>query len=465
MEDRVNLKDDLAILRDMYPELVLDQDEKSINTNIQNVVSGYLPFKVSLHNNLSVSYEKELLTFSSFLLGVLQFKIDVAKYPSLKDSLELNFISEWMTKEDKNIIISSLDEQFGDLTDPTSDIYDPFTPILMLLFSYLTDETASVLFPDNVKKCLTLEEYQIFKIMKSTIQKEEASKKNFTCCICIDTKKGTNIIELPCKEETKHYLCEPCVKSYYSEMIKEGNMDAVRCPECKYEEIVLDSFKDYTLLKETLFTPAIPFEFFDRVLSEELCTKYRELFHSYCATKLSKHSTSACIPCRRCNTWCVKDNLDDAMISCKTCSFVFCFNCLHSWHGYNNLCGAKVTIPREVIEAYIDEDGILSDDAKKEMEVKYGKKQLATDVSDYLADQLLDLAIAEKDSNLQRCPHCRIVVQRSEGCNKMRCAVCNCLFCFICGTLLYPEDPYEHFREVWSECYGRLFEGMEGVDS
>lgn len=77
---------------------------------------------------------------------------------------------------------------------------------------------------------------------------------------------------------------------------------------------------------------------------------------------------------------------------------------------------------------------------------------------------MLNLAIAAEGSNLQRCPNCRVVVQRSEGCNKLKCVVCGYLFCFIYGTLLFADDPSEHIRKRRSQCYGRLFEGMEGFE-
>lgn len=149
-------------------------------------------------------------------------------------------------------------------------------------------------------------------------------------------------------------------------------------------------------------------------------------------------------------------------MQCTKCEHTFCFDCLHSWHGYSNYCGKKVVIPRAIVEEYLELDA--NDERRKTLEAKFGKKNLELEANDYLADQMLDLAIAEKGSNLQRCPNCRTVVQRSEGCNKMKCAVCEVMFCFLCGVALYPEDPYEHFRAPYSTCYARLVEGMAGVD-
>lgn len=149
------------------------------------------------------------------------------------------------------------------------------------------------------------------------------------------------------------------------------------------------------------------------------------------------------------------------MIRCTKCQSTFCFDCLHSWHGYNNECGARVTLPIDILEEYIDvmnENG----DRKKKIEAMYGKRVLELEANDYIAEKLLDIAIATEASNLQRCPRCRVVIQRSEGCNKMKCEVCGTLFCYLCGISLFVDDSYEHFREKSSPCYGRLFEGMLG---
>lgn len=142
----------------------------------------------------------------------------------------------------------------------------------------------------------------------------------------------------------------------------------------------------------------------------------------------------------------------------------FALTAWHAWHGYNNKCGKKVSLSTDIIEEYLD-DTVTSYERKRKLEAKYGRRVLELEVNDYLAEKMLDLAIKKEGSNLQRCPKCKVVVERSEGCNKMKCEVCGMLFCFICGVLLYPEDPYEHFREAYSGCYGRLFEGMPGTET
>ncbi|EDO16610.1 hypothetical protein Kpol_520p33 [Vanderwaltozyma polyspora DSM 70294] len=464
MEDKANLRDDLTILTDMYPELDVSIDLLDSAKELTEIVTGCLPFKISLPTDVTVEYENKSLILDKLQTDLLRFSIDPKEYPSLNKGLKLEIFSQWMGDKFKNKIIQSINSEFGELTDPNSDRYDPFTPILMLVFSYVTDDVASLIFPDNKYICRSEEEFKLYENSTVIVKEEEITKSNYSCCICMDIKKGDRMIKLPCIGEEKHLLCVDCTKNYFTNMIEQGNINGIRCPECKYNEIDLTKLKDFNQIKSSLFTPMINFLFFEGILEPEMCERYKELHYNQAATKLSKHCTYACVTCRRCDQWCVKEDLDDSMVRCNKCEFVFCFDCLHSWHGYNNKCGKKVKISREVVEEYIDEDNETSDERKKELEAQYGKKMLEQEVSEYLSDKMLDLAIAEEGSDLQRCPNCRLVVQRSEGCNKMKCSVCNHMFCYLCGELLYVEDPYEHFREPWSPCYGRLFEGMQGVE-
>eukprot|EP00038_Savillea_parva_P002833 m.118171 g.118171 ORF g.118171 m.118171 type:complete len:103 (+) comp10966_c0_seq1:1689-1997(+) len=48
---------------------------------------------------------------------------------------------------------------------------------------------------------------------------------------------------------------------------------------------------------------------------------------------------------------------------------------------------------------------------------------------------------------------------QTDGCNKMDCSRCRCIFCYLCGKEIKLKDPYGHFS---AEC--RLFEGMPGVE-
>lgn len=462
MTEESNLKEDLQVLKYMYHELQLFFDIESIND--KTVLRGKLPFEMYLHDDqLSIQCDDcEELTLTKLPDNVLSFLIIPDFYPSIEHGVKIAINSSWMSKEDKSLITDAINKEFGDMTNPMSELFESTTPVLMLLFDFLINDASKILFSKDSRHCKTQQEYDTFKDLLDLVNKKEKDRKNFDCCICMETKKGVKMIKLPCSNE-EHYLCTDCIKSYYTTMINEGQINNVRCPECEYHETKLETYQKFAKMKKALLTPSIPFEFFDDILPEKICQRYKDLFYSQRAVKLSKYSPYACCTCPRCEKWCIKDNLDDTMIECTNCNFTFCFDCLHSWHGYNNICGRKVSIPEVILEEYIDETEENSN-RRKEIETKYGKRILTLAVSDFMAEKLLEIAINTEGSDLQRCPKCRCVVQRSEGCNRMKCEVCSTMFCYLCGVSLIVDDCYKHFRDPSLSCYGRLFEGMPGTE-
>jgi len=83
------------------------------------------------------------------------------------------------------------------------------------------------------------------------------------------------------------------------------------------------------------------------------------------------------------------------------------------------------------------------------LEKTYGRKQLALLVESTLSEKYI-----EKES--KPCPHCKIPIEKSEGCNKMTCK-CGAYFCFICSKQLDKGNPYFHFQDPSSPCYRQLF--------
>ena len=68
--------------------------------------------------------------------------------------------------------------------------------------------------------------------------------------------------------------------------IEEGSIANIRCLKCDCKEAGLNKFKNYSELKDTSFTPAIPFGFFRGILLDRLCVKCANLFYSQIATRL-----------------------------------------------------------------------------------------------------------------------------------------------------------------------------------
>ncbi|KAF7231196.1 ring finger protein 217 [Nothobranchius furzeri] len=88
-------------------------------------------------------------------------------------------------------------------------------------------------------------------------------------------------------------------------------------------------------------------------------------------------------------------------IQCSSCQFVWCFRCHAPWH-----------------------DGLKCRDYRK-------------------ADKLLRTwasVIEHGQRNAQKCPQCKIHIQRIDGCDHMTCTQCNTNFCYRCG------ERYRHLR-------------------
>ena len=65
------------------------------------------------------------------------------------------------------------------------------------------------------------------------------------------------------------------------------------------------------------------------------------------------------------------------------------------------------------------------------------------------------------ENTSKQCPKCKSWMQKLDGCNKMTCAKCHCYFCWLCMAVLSKNDPYNHFTNMGSACYARLFEGID----
>lgn len=94
----------------------------------------------------------------------------------------------------------------------------------------------------------------------------------------------------------------------------------------------------------------------------------------------------------------------------------------------------------------------------------YGRVLMKKMADEYLMDKLFKEMLDDESQGLQKCPTCDTIIQRKDGCNKMLCSTCATSFCNLCGVYLEREKPYDHFKDPESSCYGRLFQGMPGLE-
>jgi E3 ubiquitin-protein ligase RNF14 len=120
-------------------------------------------------------------------------------------------------------------------------------------------------------------------------------------------------------------------------------------------------------------------------------------------------------------------------------------------HGAAVMC--KIDDLKKIVEQYKSAD----EATRRFMEIRYGAKNLAKLVREAEDEILTNHWI---QSNTQPCPNCDTPIEKSVGCNHMRCRRCDTHFCYLCGQWIDPSDPYLHFNNPRSPCDQRLFDGL-----
>ncbi|KAE8286970.1 putative E3 ubiquitin-protein ligase RNF217 [Larimichthys crocea] len=189
--------------------------------------------------------------------------------------------------------------------------------------------------------------------------------------------EGKSIAPLPCCRKA---VCDECLKLYVSSQVRVAK-SYISCPipECSgyLEEVVVISH-----------------------LANEDVAKYRYFL------ELSQLDSST-KPCPQCSQFTsLKEHNPNRSehkykIQCSNCQFVWCFKCHAPWHN-----------------------GLKCRDYRK------GDKLLRNWAS----------VIEHGQRNAQKCPQCKIHIQRTEGCDHMTCTQCNTNFCYRCG------ERYRHLR-------------------
>ncbi|XP_023829284.1 E3 ubiquitin-protein ligase RNF217-like [Salvelinus sp. IW2-2015] len=178
----------------------------------------------------------------------------------------------------------------------------------------------------------------------------------------------------------KKAVCEECLKIYIISQVRVGRTNIV-CPitECS------------GYLEESLLVSH---------LGSEEVAKYKYFL------ELSQIDSST-KPCPQCSQFTsLKGHTPSRAehkykIQCTKCQFVWCFKCHAPWH-----------------------EDLKCRDYRK------GDKLLRHWAS----------IIEHGQRNAQKCPHCKIHIQRTEGCDHMNCTQCSTNFCYRCG------EKYRHLR-------------------
>ncbi|XP_060094798.1 E3 ubiquitin-protein ligase RNF217 isoform X1 [Heteronotia binoei] len=192
-----------------------------------------------------------------------------------------------------------------------------------------------------------------------------------TCRVCLEEKP---LKPLPC---CKKPVCEDCLKRYLSSQVQVGLAD-IQCPitECN------ERLDETTVLYHLPHDDIIKYKYFLEL------------------GRISS-STKPCPQCKHFTTFRKRGHIptptkmeNKYKIQCPTCQFVWCFKCHSPWHEGVNC------------KEYKKGDKLLRHWAN---EIEHGQR------------------------NAQKCPKCKIHIQRTEGCDHMTCSQCNTNFCYRCG--------------------------------
>ncbi|KAJ4761227.1 RING/U-box superfamily protein [Rhynchospora pubera] len=199
------------------------------------------------------------------------------------------------------------------------------------------------------------------------------------CNICMEQRLTTQIFTI---KSCNHLFCISCMVHYITSKLDE-NIAAIPCPDPGCKSGSLDPLIYQHIL------PVATFDKWGRVLCE-----------------LSLGQKKFYCPFKDCSALLVDEGHEKVTNSeCPHCNRMFCAECKVPWHG----------------------------DISCEEFQGLGKHERA--------QEDLMLRKLAKDKKWQRCPQCRMYVEKIDGCMFMKCR-CGYCFCYVCATPMSKETHY-----------------------
>lgn len=428
---------------------------------------GRIEIVIELDQEFSLTFEQKTTKIAYLPSAWLEFSLP-DRYPEEKPP-NLSLSCSWLPEE-----------KIEQLLQECLSIWESHRPdiVIFTILDYLTGQSYELfgVYDASAIDATSETQYLEFVEQNAEAMAKRFSEKTFACQICCDDKMGDKCSQF---DSCGHVFCDSCLRDYFEKSIDSGDVEKVHCPDVDctktqvdYRNVVLkqlEKCQDEALTKnhETqFFQPPIRMELLCKLLSEDRIDRYRQLFKKQQFEKFKMYFPKKVVECPRtyCKNQFLRENMDELLVVCPECRFAFCFLCLHSWHGTSNRC--KTRDPDEIavkdLEAWLSEP--QDSEIHRRLRYKYGKRTIEIAAHAYLADQLFEKLILDSESDMQKCPFCSTVIQRSDGCNKMKCTQCCTLFCNLCGSELDSGDPYLHFNDFYSPCYKKLFEGLSGME-
>lgn len=328
-----------------------------------------------------------------------------------------------------------------------------------------------ILSPQDFQQCLEFNDIQLQK---------EFDTCSFTCSICQGDYKGISCLKF---DNCNHIFCKPCLHDFFKSIIIAGDIERIHCPDYVCTKEWVKKFESYSKLDvwiknnyeveqiiNTLLTPGISITILNKIFDDDqqLINRYYDLFKRSQFEFIGKLLPNRLVECPRvsCDEIIFRKDLSDQLVICHKCGYAFCNRCCNSWHSKSVICKATKSnsnqywgVPLEDLTSYISAPKDSHD--RKTLNSKYGRMVMIKAVNEYEMDLLFNKMLAE-NSTIVKCPDCDIFIEKINGCNKICCTKCKTYFCFICGEL--TGNSYDHFADSTSRCYGKLFEGMPGME-
>ncbi|CAF4969178.1 unnamed protein product, partial [Rotaria sp. Silwood1] len=196
-----------------------------------------------------------------------------------------------------------------------------------------------------------------------------------TCPVCLNNVYGKDCFSC---YSCPGIACKPCIKLYLEVLINDGQVKSITCPTNPTCNIELTPAQIAAVVDEQMFHR------YDRLLFQ-----------------LSIDSMDDIIYCPRCQNPVIitgrnKNDLNNTLGECATCSFAFCTLCRKAYHGVNP-CHCPKSKLQDIYKEYQNATPV----ERVVLERKYGKIFK-------LMDDMASMEIIQ--STARKCPTCSIYV-------------------------------------------------------
>ncbi|CAI2364636.1 unnamed protein product [Moneuplotes crassus] len=223
----------------------------------------------------------------------------------------------------------------------------------------------------------------------------QLGRRAHCCMICFNHFYGSSLFVIA---NCEHFFCKACLKFYCENLISQGKVNEIKCPELKCGKTISDS--DLEL-----------------IVSDEF---YKKIFKFRFANEIDLAEDK---------TWCPEENCDgvarivggNLFGECAKCYFRFCLSCNHFYHS-----GRRCPV--------------LS--LGRNQFAKMTKKQQ----EEFLKEKLNDFYVLKHCKN---CPNCHARISKISGCNKMVCRECGIYFCWKCLSIIKGYDHFNLNPDCW----------------